>query len=78
MAVLMNALVKGDTSESTLQTFMVFLAIAQALSYIPVGPWSFWKLVVLLLQVTGFFVALCLIWVVVKWIAKKISASRRR
>ena len=37
------------------------LTIAQALSYIPGGAWSFWKFIGLLLSIVGFAIALWLI-----------------
>ena len=54
------------------------LTIAQALSYIPGGAWSFWKIIGLLLSIVGFAIALCLICAVLRWVAKKLAAASRR
>jgi hypothetical protein len=51
------------------------LTIAQALSYIPGGAWSFWKFIGLLLSIVGFAIALWLIWGVLRWVAKKLAAA---
>ena len=56
----------------------ILLAIAQVPSYIPGGAGSFWKLIGVLLQVAGFLIALWLIWVVLRWVAKKLAAAFRR
>jgi hypothetical protein len=57
--------------------YEVLLAIAQVPSYIPGGARSFWKFIGLLLQVVGFLIALSLIWVVLRWVAKKLAAAFR-
>jgi hypothetical protein len=54
------------------------LAIVQVPSYIPGGAWSFWKFIGLLLSVVGFAIALWLIWVVLRWVAKKLAATFRK
>jgi hypothetical protein len=64
--------------QSTIHVYGVLLAIAQALSYVSGGAGSFWKLIGLLLQVVGFLVALWLIWMVLRWVAKKLAAAFRR
>jgi hypothetical protein len=53
------------------------LTIAQAPSYIPGGPRSFWSFIGLLLQVIGVLVVLWLSWVGLRWIIKKLSAAFR-
>ena len=58
--------------------YEVLLAIAQVASYIPGGARSFWKFSGLLLQVVGFFIALLLIWVILRWVAKKLAAAFRK
>jgi hypothetical protein len=63
--------------QSTIHVYDV-LAIAQVPSYIPGGAGSFWKLIELLLQVIGFLVALWLIWMALRWVAKKLAAAFRR
>ena len=55
--------------------YEVFLAIAQIPSYIPGGATSFWKLIGLLLLVVGFLIALWLIWVLLRWVAKKLASA---
>ena len=55
--------------------YEVFLAIAQIPSYIPGGASSFWKLIGLLLPVVGFLIALWLIWVLLRWVAKKLASA---
>jgi hypothetical protein len=54
------------------------LAIVQVPSYIPGGAWSFWKVVGLLLSIVGFAIALLLIWVALRWVAKKLAATFRK
>ena len=39
---------------------------------------SFWKLIGLLFQVVGLLVALWLIWIVLRWVGKKLAATFRR
>jgi hypothetical protein len=56
----------------------ILLGIAQVPSYIPGGASSFWKLFGLLLRVIGFLIALWLIWMVLRWVAKKLVAAFRR
>jgi hypothetical protein len=63
---------------SSQHVYEVLLAIAQVPSYIPGGARSFWKLIGLLLPVVGFLIALWLIWVVLRWVAKKIATAFRR
>jgi phosphate/sulfate permease len=58
--------------------YEVFLAIAQIPSYILGGSSSFWKLIGLLLPVVGFLIALWLIWVLRRWIAKKRASAFRK
>ncbi len=55
-----------------------FLGIARVSSYIPGGAWSFWKFIGLLLSVVGFAIALLLIWVALRWAAKKLAATFRK
>ena len=62
--------------QSTIHIYEVPLAIAQA--YIPGGPRPIGKLIGLLLEAVGFLIALWLIWVVLRWVAKKLAASFRR
>jgi hypothetical protein len=50
----------------------VLLVIAQVLSYIPGGAKPFWKFIGLLLPIVGFLIALWLIWVLMRWIVKKL------
>ena len=57
--------------QSTIHVY-VLLAIAQMPSYIPGGAGPFWKLIGLLLQIVGFLIALCLIWMLVRWVVKKL------
>jgi hypothetical protein len=57
--------------QSTIHVY-VLLAIAQVPSYIPGGARSFWKLIGLLLPIVGFLIALWLIWVLVRWVVKKL------
>ena len=57
--------------QSTIHVYEVVLAIMQVASYIPGGKESFWKLIGLLLQVVAFLIALWLIWLGLRWIAKK-------
>src|SRR5438876_8976489 len=64
--------------QSRIHVYEVLLAIAQVPSYIPGGARSFWKLIGLLLPVVGFLIALWLIWVVLRWVAKKLGAASRR
>jgi hypothetical protein len=56
----------------------LLLTIAQALTYIPGGAWSLWRVIGLLLSVVGFAIALLLIWVVLRWVAKKLAATFRK
>jgi hypothetical protein len=64
--------------QSTIQVSQVLSAIEEVPSYIPGGASSFWKLIGLVLQVVGFLIALWLIWLVLRWIAKKLAAAFRR
>ena len=64
--------------QSRIHVYEVLLAIAQVPSYIPGGARSFWKLIGLLLPVVGFLIALWLIWMVLRWVAKKLAAAFRR
>jgi hypothetical protein len=64
--------------QSTIHVSRVLLAIAEVPSYIPGGARSFWKLIGLMLQVVGFLIALWLIWVLLRWVAKKLAAAFRR
>ena len=64
--------------QSRIHVYEVLLAIAQVPSYIPGGARSFWNLIGLLLPVVGFLIALWLIWVVLRWVAKKLAAAFRR
>jgi hypothetical protein len=57
--------------QSTIHVY-VLLAIAQVPSYIPGGEWSFWKLIGLLLQILALLIALRLIWVLLRWVVKKL------
>jgi hypothetical protein len=41
-------------------------------SYIPGGATPFWKLIGLLLPIVGFLIALWLIWVLVRWVVKRL------
>jgi len=56
----------------------VLLVIAQVLSYIPGGAGSFRKLMELLLTVVGYLITLWLIWVLLRWVVKKLAAAFRR
>jgi len=56
----------------------VLLAIAQVPSYIPGGAGSFWKLMELLLTVVGYLIVLWLIWVLLRWVVKKLAAAFRK
>ena len=67
-----------DAGLSDMQGDRFLLTIAQALSYIPGGGRSFWKLIGFLLLVIGFLIALWLIWVGLRWIIEKIAAAFRR
>jgi hypothetical protein len=58
--------------------YEVLLAIAQVPSYIPGGARSFWKFMGVLLTVVGFLIALWLIWVLLRWVVKKLAAAFRR
>ncbi len=64
--------------QSRIHVYKVLLAIAQVPSYVPGGARSFWKLIALLLPVVGFLIALWLIWMVLRWVAKKLAAAFRR
>jgi hypothetical protein len=68
----------ADAMQSASHVYEVLSAIAQVTSYIPGGASSFWKLIGLLLSVIGFFIALWLIWVVLRWLAKKRTAAFRK
>jgi hypothetical protein len=59
-------------------TIQVLSAIAEVASYIPGGTSSFWKLIGLVLQVVGFLIALWLIWVLLRWVAKKLASAFRK
>jgi uncharacterized membrane protein len=61
--------------QSRIHVNEVLLAIAQVPSYIPGGARSFWNLIGLLLRGVGFFIALWLIWVLLRWVAKKLAAA---
>jgi hypothetical protein len=61
-----------------MDVYEVFLAIAQIPAYIPGGASSFWKLIGLLLLVVGFLIALWLIWVLLRWVAKKLASAFRK
>ena len=63
--------------QSTIHVYGV-LAIAQAPGYVPGGAGSFWKLIVSLVEVIGFLIGLWLIWVVLRWIVRKLAAVFRR
>ena len=54
------------------------LAIGQVPGYIPGGAGSFWKLIVSLVEVVGFLISLWLVWVVLRWIGKKLAAALRK
>lgn len=58
--------------------YEVLLPTALVASYIPGGSGSFWKFIGLLLQVVGFLIALVLIWLVVRWVVKKLAAAFRK
>lgn len=64
--------------DSTMYVYQVLLAIALVPSYIPGGARSFWKFIGLLLQVVGFLIALLLIWVVLRWVTRKLAAAFRK
>jgi type IV secretory pathway TrbD component len=66
------------TSTNPEHIYEVPLAIAQIPLYIPGGARSFWKLIGLLQSVVGFLIALWLIWVLLRWVAKKLAAAFRR
>ena len=61
-----------------MKVYELFLAIVQVASYIPGGAWSFWKFIGLLLAIVGFPIALWLMWVLVRWVAKKLAAAFRK
>ena len=63
--------------QSTIHVYDV-LAIAQVPAYIPGGAGSFWKLIVSLVEVVGFLIALWLIWVILRWVVKKLAAAFRK
>jgi hypothetical protein len=71
---------KGTTSlgGGFMHVYEGLLAIVQVPSYIPGGPWSFWKSIGLLLSLVGFAIALCLLWVALRWVAKKLAAASRK
>ena len=52
--------------------YEALLGIVQLSSYIPGGAWSFWKFIGLLLWIVGFPIALWLIWLLVRWVVKKL------
>ena len=66
------------SSTKPMHVYGVLLTSAQVPSYIPGGARSFWKLIGLLLLVVGFLIALWLIWVVLRWVAKKLAAAFHR
>jgi hypothetical protein len=55
-----------------MHVYGLVLAIALPPAYIPGGAGSFWKLIGLLLPIVGFLIALWLIWVLVRWVVKKL------
>jgi hypothetical protein len=68
----------ADAMQSVSHVYEVLSAIAQVTSYIPGGARSFWKLVGLLLPVIGFVITFWLIWMVLRWVAKKRAATFRK
>jgi hypothetical protein len=65
-------------NQGIIHVYEVFLAIAQIPAYVPGGASSFWKLIGLLLPVIGFLIALWLIWVLLRWVAKKLASAIRK
>jgi hypothetical protein len=64
--------------QSTIHVSQVLSAIAEVPSYIPGGASSFWRLIGLVLEVVGFVIALWLIWLVLRWVAKKLASAFRK
>jgi hypothetical protein len=58
--------------------YEALLGIVQVPSYIPGGAWSFWKFIGLLLWIVGFPIALWLMWLVMRWMAKKLATAFRK
>ncbi len=61
-----------------MNVYEALLGIVQVASYIPGGEWSFWKFVGLLLGIVGFSIVLWLIWLALRWMAKKLAAAFRK
>jgi hypothetical protein len=61
-----------------MNVYEALLGIVQVQSYIPGGASSVRKLIGLLLLVVGFLIALWLIWVLLRWVAKKLAAAFRK
>ena len=67
-----------DTMLLAMHFYEILLAIALAPSYIPGGARSFWKFLGVLLQFVGFLIALWLIWLLLRWAARKLAAAFRK
>jgi hypothetical protein len=61
-----------------MKVYEALLGIVQVQSYIPGGASSVRKLIGLLLLVVGFLIALWLIWVLLRWVAKKLASAFRK
>jgi len=61
-----------------MNVYEALLGIVQVPSYIPGGAWSFSKFISLLLWIVGFPIALWLIWLALRWMAKKLAAAFRK
>ena len=60
-----------------MNVYEALLGIVQVPSYIP-GAWSFSKFIGLLLWIVGVPIALWLIWLALRWMAKKLVAAFRK
>jgi hypothetical protein len=58
-----------------MNVYEALLGIVPVPSYIPGGAWSFSKFISLLLWIVGFPIALWLIWLALRWMAKKACSS---
>ena len=61
-----------DAMQLAMHLYEVLLAIALATAYIPGGATSFWKLIAVLLQFVGLLIVLWLIWVLLRWVVRKL------
>jgi hypothetical protein len=67
-----------DPMQLAMHVCGVLLTSALAPSYIPGGARPFWKFIAVLLQFVGFLIALWLIWMLLRWVVKKLAAAFRK